>query len=75
MKTMKLCLTIEVEYAPNGTTLQGLKDMMHAVADRAAGEGMLTGETPAVVEGWKASVEEVKDEETITNPPATLISR
>lgn len=57
----KLRLTIEVEYDLNGESVQTLKSYLFDLADRAAGEGMLTGCTDAEIVAWSANVDEVND--------------
>ncbi len=57
MKTTKLTLVVEVDYKDNGVPLDELEGMLLSVADKAAGDGLLTGSTPAEVENWRARVE------------------
>lgn len=44
MTTVKLRLTIEVEYDPGTTATHTLKGRLFDLADFAAGEGLMTGE-------------------------------
>lgn len=53
---MKLTLTIEVEYDPGTTNQRELMGILHDAAFHLAGEGLLTGESDATVEHWKATV-------------------
>lgn len=53
---MKLTLTIEVEYDPGTANQRELMGILHDAAFRLAGEGLLTGESDATVEHWKATV-------------------
>lgn len=53
---MKLTLTIEVEYDAGGATQRELVCVLHEAAFYLAGVGLLTGETEATVESWKATV-------------------
>lgn len=47
---MRLRLTFEVEYKPNGVPWATLADMLADAAVRALNDGTLTGETEAEVE-------------------------
>ena len=58
MITLQLNLT--VCYAPNGVSEDELKSMLRSVVDFATSRGLLTGDTPAEVEEYKASVTTVK---------------
>lgn len=53
---MKLTLTIEVEYDPGTAKQRELMGILHDAAFHLAGEGLLTGESDATVEHWKATV-------------------
>ena len=53
----KLRLILEVDYIPNGVSENALKEMLLAIADKAAADGLMTGETPAEVELWYKRVE------------------
>lgn len=57
---MKLRLTLDVEYIPNGVDAQWLKDNLMNVASRAIGEGLLTGDSEAEVETYLIKVTEPK---------------
>lgn len=59
-KKVRMRLILDVEYAPHGTTKKCLTDMLKAIGDRAANDGLMTDDTPAEVEMWTAHVEEVK---------------
>ncbi len=53
---MKLRLTIDVEYDPQGVPEDVLWHMMDYIPRRAFGEGLFTGDTEATVEHWSHSV-------------------
>lgn len=57
MKTVKLRLVMEVEYAPNGVPTTELREMMHDCVTRALNDGTLTGDTEATVEQHRAYTE------------------
>ena len=59
---LHLELILRVAYDKDGTTTQELVDMLRSVADSAASNGLFTGETPAVVDGWSAEVKVVSEE-------------
>ena len=54
----KLCLRliVDVIYDPSGVSTQELKGLLEAIIPRAAGDGLLTGETPATVDTYYANV-------------------
>lgn len=56
-KPITLRLTLIVTYQPNGTPTKELYDMLKAIANDAANNGTMTGETPAEVETWHSQVE------------------
>ena len=60
MKTLRLTLT--VQYTPNGTSDNALYDLLYDIARHAAGDGLMTGETPAEVNIWSSSVEVVPND-------------
>jgi len=55
-KTVKLCLIVEVEYNANGVPRKFLEGLIMGAVEREVGNGMLTGDTAAEVEHWKAYV-------------------
>lgn len=55
--TLKLILT--VTYRPKGESLETLRGLLFDLADRAAGDGMLTGATMAETDGWESDVQVV----------------
>ena len=59
-KTIKLRLTLDVEYIPNGASLRELKSTLEAITRFAADKGLMTGDSPAEVDDWKFKVEKVK---------------
>ena len=56
MRTVKLRLTVDVEYLVNGVNLNFLESALHNIADHAAGEGMMTDGSEAEVIDWKSRV-------------------
>lgn len=61
-----LRLTLEVEYEPNGVPVAELKNMLFDIVSRAAGDGLLTGDTPAVVDNYTHEVEVVSEPPVLT---------
>lgn len=61
MKTVKLRLTIEVEYDPGTTATQTLKGRLFDIADTAAGDGLMTVGTSAEVVSWNSNVDEIEE--------------
>ena len=58
---VKLRLVLDVDYIPNGVSQYTLKDMLvEGIANRAAGEGLMTCATAAEVKRWHAHVEDRK---------------
>lgn len=57
--TVKLRLTVDVEYRPNLVPVRDLTHLLRRIPEMAAGDGLMTGETPAEVETWTATVEQV----------------
>lgn len=53
--TVKMTLTLDVEYQCNGVDPQDLKLMLEAIATNAANVGQMTGDTPATVNSWGAT--------------------
>lgn len=60
MKTIKLRLVLDVEYIPNGESVEVLKDQLTGVVVEALNYGGFTGETAAEVETHSFTVEEIK---------------
>lgn len=54
---MKLTLSIVVEFEPNGVPVSELHWMLMEIANRAASEGLFTGDTAAAVVSWGAQVD------------------
>jgi hypothetical protein len=48
-------LTIDIHYNDPATD-QEIRDRLDALVDRAAGEGMFTGDGPLTVEGWSHDI-------------------
>lgn len=53
---VKLALQLEVAYQPNGVPESRLRRYLDQIAERAAGEGLLTGDSEAEVEDWSYRV-------------------
>jgi hypothetical protein len=60
MSDLKLKMVVEVEYDTNGTPVNTLVDYLKDAIYTALGEGRLTYETPAVVDGHRYEVEHVE---------------
>jgi hypothetical protein len=60
MKPIKLRLTLDVEFDPQGMTVDRLKDHLYRVVRDATNNGTLTGDTPATVEHYTASVKQLR---------------
>ena len=60
MKTIKLRLTLDVEFDPQGDTVQELTSKLNQVVRDAVNNGTLTGGSPATVEKYDYTVKEVK---------------
>lgn len=58
--TIKLRLTLDVEYELNGEEACFLKNNLESLVFRAMGDGLLTGDSDAEVECWTCEVEEMK---------------
>jgi hypothetical protein len=56
---VKMRLTLDVSYQPNGVSAEALADLLRAIADSAAGDGLMTGETEAEVDTWECKVQEL----------------
>lgn len=57
--TTRLRLTFDIDYALNGEPLADMIERLRRMAERAVGNGMLTGDSPAEVEQYSMSVTEV----------------
>jgi len=57
--TTTLQLTLTVEYELNGENEATLIENLRYIADHAAGNGLMTGDGPAEVERWVATVTRV----------------
>lgn len=56
VKTIKLRLTLDVEYVPGSTTAPFLEDQLHNAVYRAMGDGQLTCDSDAEVVEWTDKV-------------------
>jgi hypothetical protein len=56
MKTINLCLTLNVEFDPQGVGEVELRKHLAQVVRDAVNNGTLTGETPATVENYDFSI-------------------
>ena len=56
-KLVKIRLTLDVTYKPNGETVKELKYKMNDIAVQGVNHGLMTGEGPAEVEEWKSKVQ------------------
>ena len=61
MKTIGLKLTLEVVYSPNGTPRKELIRRLENVIHHAINNGLLTGETRAVVKAYCHEITENDD--------------
>jgi len=52
----KLRLVIDVDYLNNGEAEETLEHLLKSIADSAANDGLMTGETSAEVDTWTAKV-------------------
>ena len=52
MSTRKLRMTLDVEYTLNGEEIDSLQRRLESALLRAVGDGLLTGDGPAEVEGY-----------------------
>lgn len=68
----RLRLTLDVSYTPNGVSVTELETMLRAIADHAAGDGLMTGDTPAEVDEWKATVDVLSQQNELEVDPAAL---
>lgn len=53
---MKLKLTINIDYCPDGVTESELRDLLDYAANSLASEGRFTGDTPATVNSWNYDI-------------------
>jgi hypothetical protein len=60
MKTIKLRLTLDVEFDPQGETIDKLKDRLYRVIRESVNNGVLTGDSGATVEHYTASVKQLR---------------
>jgi hypothetical protein len=60
MKTIHLQLVLDVEFDPQGDTVQELTSKMNQVVRNAVNNGTLTGDSPATVEKHFYTVKEIK---------------
>ena len=58
-KRVKLRLTLDITYDLNGVDDGVMRENMKDIANRAAGDGLMTGETAATVDEWTAKVEKI----------------
>jgi hypothetical protein len=58
--TIKLRLTFDVDIKLDGASVAEIVDNMKAIPIDALNWGNVTGETPAMVEGYRTCVEEIK---------------
>ena len=58
-KQVKLRLTLDITYDLNGVEEGCMREHMKDIARVAAGNGLMTGETPATVDEWTAKVEKI----------------
>jgi hypothetical protein len=61
---LHLRLIMDVYYQLNGESAESMKTLLSDIARSACAQGMVTGETDAVVENWKLSVHVVKEDDT-----------
>jgi hypothetical protein len=54
-----LQLSMDVTYNLNGTSIDELKGLLDYAVKHLSGNGMLSGETPATVEGWDHEITDV----------------
>ena len=55
---VKLRLVLDVDYIPNGVSKTYLENILESIADKAAGDGLMTCDTNAMVDTWHARIEE-----------------
>lgn len=61
---VRLRLTFDIEYAPNGESIEDLTERLRRTAERAINEGLLTGDSPATVEQYAMDVVETQEPPT-----------
>ena len=54
-----LVLTLTVTFSPNGVPVEELGENLTRIVRFGADDGMMTGESPAEVDTWETSIEEV----------------
>ena len=54
VETTGVRMILDVEYVPNGVSIEELRSRLQEMCERAIGEGMLTGGTEAEVDTWSA---------------------
>lgn len=59
MKRIKLRLTLDVEFNPNGENVGKLKNQLHLMISDAICNGTLTGEGPALLAAYGTKIEEI----------------
>ena len=57
---IKLRLVLDVDYVPDGTSQEELEAILKGIADSAANDGRMTGDTRAIVDSWHARVEDLE---------------
>lgn len=72
-ETLKLRLTLDVEYNLNGADPEELRQNLRTIAEHAIGEGMLTGDSEAIVEEWGRTVTDIPEESDDVNNPDEII--
>ena len=56
LESASVRLTLDVSYTLNGESLDDMVERLRRMCERAIGEGMLTGDTPAEVESYSIEV-------------------
>jgi hypothetical protein len=59
MKTLKFCLTLNVEFDPQDETPEALEHRLFQVVKDAVSNGTLTGDSGATVEHYRFSVKQI----------------
>lgn len=70
VETIGIRLIVDVQYVPNGVSIEELRQRIQEMCQRAIGEGMLTGSLDAEVESWSAKtvvLPEPLDEEELAD--------
>lgn len=60
-KPIKLRLTLDIAYIPNGESLASLKDRLVQIGENAANLGLMTGDGPSEVDKWTQSVVQIEN--------------